>query len=159
MNTEKIVKVVAECGDLMLAKECVAALRSASFGGSVKLESPSQIEELETRRFGGFGSPVGEAAARGAAMGGFIGVATAVILSRLPLARDVNELALAALLASLGALVGGLAALIRATSELKQRRNTRGWLLCCQGTSTEIANALTALRDAPCRELRVLNTL
>ena len=80
---ETIGSLTAECGDVMLARECVADLEAADFLGDTSLELPSSVDELEARSFYGYGSPIGESSTRGALIGGLLGLALAATVSSL----------------------------------------------------------------------------
>ena len=108
MGEETIAEVTAECGDVMLAKECIADLNSARFRGQTSLDLPHSADELEAPSYFGYGSPIGETSARGALIGGLLGLPLAAIASSLPIDWPLADQSLAVLVGSLSAGLGGL---------------------------------------------------
>ena len=147
--------LTAECGDVMLARECLANLKGAQFHGETSLDLPHSVEELESRGYVGFGSPIGESSARGALIGGVLGLALAAVVSSLPADWLMGMASPAALLGAVFAAVGGLAGFLRGRRLLSGRSNDRGVTLRCTGNADEITRALETLQKSPCQEINV----
>ena len=145
--------VIAECGDLMLAKECIANLRAARFAGDVSVSQPSNVDELERRGFLGFGTPAGDSFSRGAALGAFLGIIAGAVLVASATQLPVDSMVAVTVLGSIGALIGGITYLLRTRNHL-DGHNNRAVMLRYRGDSTELLNAIAVLQNGPCRHVR-----
>ena len=153
MNGKDTGVVIAECGDLMLAKECIADLRAARFAGDVSVSQPLNVDELERRGFLGFGTPAGESFSKGAALGTFLGIIAGAVLVAFATQLPVDSIVAVTILGSIGALIGGVTYLLRTRDHL-DGSNNRAVMLRCRGDSTELLHAIAVLQHGPCQHVR-----
>ena len=153
MSDKDTGEVLAECGDLMLAKECIANLRAGRFAGDVSLSQPSNVDELERRGFLGFGTPTGDSFSKGAALGAFLGIIAGTALVAFATQLPLDSIVAVAVLGSIGALIGGVTYLLRTRNHL-DGRNNRAVMLRCRGDSTELLHAIAVLQHGPCQHVR-----
>ncbi len=110
--------VIAECGDLMLATECIANLRAARFAGDVSLSQPSNEDELERRGFLGFDTPAGDSFSKGAALGAFLGMIAGTAWVAFATQLPVDSIVAVTVLGSIGSLICGVTCLLRMRNHL-----------------------------------------
>ncbi len=151
MDSESRRIVIAECGDLMLAKDCIASLQLAGFAGEVKLVTLDDGDQAERRSFAVFGDEVGESAGRGMIIGGLLGALVGAGFSA------VLDLQLGSLTETVVGLVSG-AALggVGGWNVSKRRGKRRGrFLITCEGSPAEVARAYETLRQSACQQVRL----
>ena len=142
--------VTAFCGDLMLAKECVANLRVAGFLGEVRLVTPDgSSEQLAALSYG---DRLGELPGRGLIVGGLLGLVAGSLLLSIPGFGSIGGfgvLALVGVCTFVGALLGG-------AGGWKISRNSGGCeqqgrlSLRCLGSPGEAVTAYETLQRLPC---------
>ena len=161
MSEDRSSSVVAVCGDLMLAKECIADLQSAGFPRvQISLVVPESLDKLERLGFLTYGNRTGEAGGRGAIAGGVLGALTGVALLAIPGLGTVvvlGPLALGATGTALGALLGAATGKAPAARVNEYERDVQQGeiLLVCRGESQLAELAHRTLHNSPCRDVQL----
>ena len=143
--------VTAVCGDLMLAKECVADLKTAGFGGEISVEPIDAADALRGGFFQAYGSSLGGAAGRGAILGGLVGAIIGCLLAT-NLAAEPAYVGLA------GALVGTVLGISLSSTSANAQRLSKGnpndrFLLRYAGTDDQVTAAYAKLTIGPCHNV------
>jgi hypothetical protein len=157
MTNEDRQRVIASCPDLMLARGCVSDLQAAGFKGTISVRPWEPADVLRGATLQAYGDPVGESAGRGILVGAFLGLAAGVVVSS-AIGAAVESVPVVVLAVTLGAALGGIVRWrsARLSPALRREREHHGrFVLCCDGSSDEIATAFQALHSSPCINLQV----
>lgn len=140
--------VTAICGDLMLAKECVADLKATGFPGEISVEPVGTSNVLQNSIFQAFGSTGGRIAGRGAILGALVG---SIIGCLLAASQGAHPAVVSLAGAAFGTSIGGIIGWVIASGQ----RSTRGssndrFLLRCIGPEDQVTVAFAKLTTGPC---------
>ena len=145
--------VLAKCGDLALARECIADLRSAGFRGTSEIIRRQTHDNLHLGS-GAYGTVTGAAIAQGLMVGSVTGALLAgLLVALLPrsIASSSINVAVVSTSIGLGALVGGLLRLrLIKNSSLDSAAQRDRFLVRFKGEPAELAKAFDVLSTSAC---------
>ena len=149
--------LIVTCGDVMLARTCLADLRSIGFRGVTSI-GPASAGPDSMYSVPFFGSLAGDVTSRGLLVGGFLGVVASVGVLSIPALNALPVLAMSTVaVASVaaGMSLGGWLARRQLTVREREGASGGDLLLRCEGSAAEIARAARCLEHAPCGSICV----